>query len=139
MNISRYMTSVCSVLLACAPAVAQAQLSTSCSESVGKTCWTAGSLYFQDNQFYTVIGCQTQMYIRHTVVGSECRPKSNGYKMVSIKQSNWVTMEIITAKWVGNSRTGFCWRTTKVQDGYSVECSECRTYFDSNGQMVPCS
>jgi hypothetical protein len=133
------MSSVCSILLACAPAVAQAQLSTSCSESVRRTCWTAGSLYFKDNQYYTVIGCQTEMYIRNTVVGSECQAKSNGYKMISAKQSNWVTMETKKAKWVGNANTGFCWRTTTVQDGYSVECSECKTYFDSNGQVVPCS
>lgn len=127
------------MLLACAQGVVQAQLATSCSEAVRKTCWTAGSLYFKDTTFYTVIGCQKEMYILDTVVGSDCAAKSDGYKMYSAKQSNWVRMEIKNAKWVGDTKTGFCWRTTSIQDGYSVECSECKTYFGPDGQSQRCT
>lgn len=129
-------TIVCWVALSCVPLINTSQAaSSSCSESVPKICWKADSLYFKDTTYYTVVGCQTKKYILNTVSGSDCLPKSDGYKMFSAQQANWVSMKTITAKWVGNGTTGFCQRITTVDDGVSVTCSECRLDIGPDGSQ----
>jgi hypothetical protein len=136
---------VCGFVLVFASVVTEADpissQSTSCSESVKKTCWKAGALYYKDIKYYTILGCQDETTILNSVYGSDCQPKSDGYKMYSVPQANWVSMKIMKAKWVGGlpPALGFCLRTSSTQHGISVDCSECRTFFDSHDSMVPCN
>jgi hypothetical protein len=122
------------LILSCASLITNADNNPSCSTPLGIMCWKADALYYAETRKIYVGDCQTKTYILNTVVGSICYPASKGYIMFSSTEANWVSIDIVDARWVGNTKQGFCVRTHTIVDGYAVNCSSCRVYNGPDGK-----